>query len=566
MDTLFTDVTVFDGYRAVPDCTVLVRDGRIVTLNADPDTKGVERVDGRGRTLLPGLIDSHVHMWAPLATTEAAVYGVTSALDMFSPPIIAAQWERGLPEVGPVTDMRTASYPATAPGGHGTEFGVEVPTVSAPADAEAFVAARIAEGAAYIKIMYDTTHGAERSIDEATLVALVEAAHAQGRMAMAHVTVAADAAAALAAGADVLMHVPVDAWQDASKLVGGVLVPTLTTLYNGFFPHKTGDVLDDRHLRPLLSQDSRDNLHQTWQIPDRWTFETATENVKAALHAGAIVLAGTDVGMPATAPGSSLHQELALLVHAGLTPREAIAAATSAPAAVFGLRDRGRIAPGLRADLLLVDGDPLTDIRHTRRIAGVWIAGQPVNHAAWQAHLAARSEATAGRPAPVGAEQGLVSDFADGTAATRWGAGLHAIAGENSKAELSVEADASAPSGHSLRIDTEVGDQGGFTPAFAGVLFRTSDGDVDGANLSSKSTVTVTARADEPTVAVITVDAGFPPGKPAVLPVELGVEHSTHVLPLAAFGELDRSRVHSVGINAVQPGSGRLHVAELRVD
>ena len=566
MDTLFTDITVFDGYRTLADCTVLVRDGRIVTLNAEPATTGVERVDGRGRTLLPGLIDSHVHMWAPLATTEAAVFGVTSALDMFSPPVIAAQWDRGLPEVGPVTDVRTASYPATAPGGHGTEFGVDVPTVTGPADAEAFVAARIAEGAAYIKIMYDTSHGAEHSIDERTLVALVEAAHAQGRMAMVHVTIAADAAVALAAGADALMHVPVDAWQDASRLVGGVVVPTLTTLYNGFFPHKTGDVLDDRHLRPLLSQDSRDNLNQTWQIPDLWTFETAAENVRAARSAGATVLAGTDVGMPATAPGSSLHQELALLVHAGLSPREALVAATSAPAAVFGLRDRGRIAPGLRADLLLVDGDPLTDIRHTRRIAGVWIAGQPVNHDAWQAHLAARVEATADRPAPAGAEQGPVSDFADGTAATRWGAGLHAIAGANSKAELSVEADASSPSGHSLRIDTEVGDQRGFNPAYAGVLFRTTDTEADGVNLTTKRSVTVTARADEPTVAVVTVDAGFPPGKPAVLPVELGVEHSTHVLPLTAFGQLDRSRVHSIGLNAVQPGSGRLHVAELRVD
>ncbi|MFC0433045.1 amidohydrolase family protein [Kutzneria buriramensis] len=518
MDTLFTNVTVFDGYRAVPDCTVLVRDGRIVTLSADPDQPDVERADGLGRTLLPGLIDSHVHLWAPLATTEAAVFGVTTALDMFSPPEVAAQWGRGLSEVGPVADVRTASYPATVPGGHCTEFGVDVPTLSDPVDAEAFVAARIAEGAAYIKIIYDTTHGDELSIDEATLVALIEAAHAQHRMAMVHVTIAADAAVAIAAGADLLMHAPVDAWQDPSRLVGAVVVPTLTTLYNGFFPHKTGDVLDDRHLRPLLSQDSRDNLGQTWQIPDRWTYDTVEENVRAARRAGATVLAGTDVGMPATAPGASLHQELALLVHAGMSPREALAAATSAPAAVFGLRDRGRIAPGLRADLVLVDGDPLTDIRHTRRIDGVWIAGRRVDRDAWGAHLDARVTTTGGRPAPAGSEHGLVSDFADGTAETRWGTGLHAIAGANSKVELSVEADATAPSGHALRIDTEVGDQGGFTPAFAGVQFRTTADDADGANLTGKHSVTVTARSDEPTLVVVTVDAGFPPGKPPSCP------------------------------------------------
>jgi imidazolonepropionase-like amidohydrolase len=183
---LITDVTVFDGYRRIDDCTVLVEDGKIVSLKADRDAD-TYRVDGRGKTLLPGLIDAHVHLWAPLATTEAAVFGVTTALDMFSPPEIVRQWEKGL------TDVRTSSYPATAPGGHGTEFGVEVPTIGGPSEAESCVAARIAEGAAYIKIMYDTSHGAGHSIDKATLAALVDHAHARDKMAMVHVTIAEDA-------------------------------------------------------------------------------------------------------------------------------------------------------------------------------------------------------------------------------------------------------------------------------------------------------------------------------------------------------------------------------------
>ena len=73
--------------------------------------------------------------------------------------------------------------------------------------------------------------------------------------------------------------------------------------------------------------------------------------------------------------GASMHLELELLARAGLTPRDVLRAATSLPAAVFGLTDRGRIAPGKRADLLLVEGDPLTDVTATRDVRAVWRAG-----------------------------------------------------------------------------------------------------------------------------------------------------------------------------------------------
>jgi len=100
-----------------------------------------------------------------------------------------------------------------------------------------------------------------------------------------------------------------------------------------------------------------------------------------ALHAAGVpIVLGTDAnqaqGVPANVPyGESAHRELELLVEAGLTPAEALHAATGAAADRFGLPDRGRIAAGLRADLLLVDGDPLDDIAATRSIRRVWLAG-----------------------------------------------------------------------------------------------------------------------------------------------------------------------------------------------
>ncbi len=87
------------------------------------------------------------------------------------------------------------------------------------------------------------------------------------------------------------------------------------------------------------------------------------------------MLAGTDANPFAPQHGAAMHRELALLVEAGLTNEEALAAATSGPARHFGLTDRGRIAPGLRADLLLVRGDPTREIGATARIVDVWRRG-----------------------------------------------------------------------------------------------------------------------------------------------------------------------------------------------
>ena len=93
-------------------------------------------------------------------------------------------------------------------------------------------------------------------------------------------------------------------------------------------------------------------------------------------EAGVPVMAGSDAPNPGTTHGVTLHRELELLVESGMTCERALAAATSVPAACFGLWDRGRIAGGLRADLLMVRGDPTADITATRDIVGVWKAGQ----------------------------------------------------------------------------------------------------------------------------------------------------------------------------------------------
>jgi imidazolonepropionase-like amidohydrolase len=132
-------------------------------------------------------------------------------------------------------------------------------------------------------------------------------------------------------------------------------------------------------MRPYLTPEQRRSLeHTPGSKLVMFSIDRALASVRA-LHAGGVeILAGSDAPNPGTAHGASLHHELELLVRAGLTPTEALRAATSAPARRFGLADRGRIAPGQRADLLLVAGDPTADIRATRAIERIWKNGAPV--------------------------------------------------------------------------------------------------------------------------------------------------------------------------------------------
>jgi imidazolonepropionase-like amidohydrolase len=98
-------------------------------------------------------------------------------------------------------------------------------------------------------------------------------------------------------------------------------------------------------------------------------------------RAGVQVMAGTDTGNAYTFPGIDLHRELELLVQAGFTPLEALRSATSEPAQFLGTKDLGSIAPGKLADLVLLDANPLKDIRNTQKIAGVFVGGQYLSRA-----------------------------------------------------------------------------------------------------------------------------------------------------------------------------------------
>jgi imidazolonepropionase-like amidohydrolase len=390
------DVRLFDGERVVERRSVLVRDGVISgvggpELAAPP---GAAVVDGRGRTLLPGLIDAHVHLSdsAGADLRQAAALGVTTVLDMFS---ASTRFERirtlRAADAPHMADVRTAGVGASAPGGHPSQMGgPPFPTISDSAESRAFVDARVAEGADYVKIIYDDLKSLGMSVpmlDRRTLKSLVAAAHARGKLAVVHVLTETQAMDAVDAGADGLVHLfaaprvsPDFARRVASR--GAFVIPTLSVVYGPctqpIGPRLAADTLLRPYIRPALRPMT------TLVRPPRDgapSCEGTREAIRQLVQRGVPVLAGSDAPSPPHTYGVALHGELELLVEAGLTPVQALAAATSAPARAFRLTDRGKIAPGLRADLVLVDGDPTRDITTTRRIVGVWKRGVAVERA-----------------------------------------------------------------------------------------------------------------------------------------------------------------------------------------
>jgi imidazolonepropionase-like amidohydrolase len=388
--TAIVNVRVFDGERTWPRATVVLDGDHIAGIGADIAVpSGAAIVDGTGRTLVPGFIDAHAHASGD-ALERAVLFGVTTELDMFTDPDFAAK-RRAEERQGRVTtraDLRSAGILVTAPGGHGTEFGMPIPTLARAEDARAFVAARIAEGSDYIKLVKD--NGSPYGLNWPTLTddevaATVAAAHWYHTLVVSHIGTQADAVVAIDASVDGLAHLFQDSppRPDFAARVAAhhaFVVPTLTVLEGETGRPSGAGLISDPDLGPLLLPTESNNLRSSFHLSgtSSLSLDHARATVASLKAAGVPILVGTDAPNPGTAHGVSLHRELELLVSAGLTPAEALAAATSVPARLFGLLDRGRIAPGLRADVVLVRGEPDRDILATRAIVRVWRNGAVV--------------------------------------------------------------------------------------------------------------------------------------------------------------------------------------------
>jgi imidazolonepropionase-like amidohydrolase len=394
------NVRVFDGETVAVRQTVVISQGAIAAVGDSSVTvpAGAQELAGEGRTLLPGLVDAHVHFpifpvtSAADALQQSLAFGVTTSIVMGAAPGQAVARIKALEDADSpdIAGVLNAGIYATVPGGHPTQMGGPAfPTLTAPGEADAFVAARVAEGSDFIKIIFDDIeqiYGKKfPTLDEATVAALVTAAHARGRIAVAHIGSERFARGAIAAGVDGLAHlfdgptVTPDFGEFAAKH-GVFVIPTLSVLYTYCGLPDGPDLLRDAEAMRHVKAQFRSLLEMP-APPSTSRCDAAPQAIRQLSAARVPLLAGTDVPAPGTTYGASLHKELEHLVDAGLTPAAALAAATSATARAFRMTDRGRIRTGMRADLLLVDGDPSRQIRDTRNIVAVWKRGVRVQRA-----------------------------------------------------------------------------------------------------------------------------------------------------------------------------------------
>ena len=240
-DLVVHSAVVFDGFGVVPEDSVRIRGGRIVELGRGLRAGASEdSVDAEGGTLMPGLIDAHVHVGGRGALVRAVRFGVTTVCDQFMDWKLARQLRDDDNVAGSdAAALFSAGTLATAPDGHGSKGLVgPIPTLTMPAEAEAFVAERVREGSDWIKVVYDDFSSYGQSLptlDEDTLRATVDAAHRHSRKVVAHIGSLSGARAAVRAGVDVLGHWVSDALPD-NELVQEfrrqrtVVIPTLCML------------------------------------------------------------------------------------------------------------------------------------------------------------------------------------------------------------------------------------------------------------------------------------------------------------------------------------------------
>lgn len=479
-----------------------------------PVPEGVEVRDVAGAALLPGLFDLHAHVAAAGTGMDAFVElgreenlrsqlacGVTHVLDLHDDAgAVFAARQRSRRE-GDLARLYCAGAAFTAPGGHGTQLGIEANVVGSLAEVEARFAGLLAEKPDVIKVILE--HGgwgpvpALPTLDDELLGAIAERAHAARMPLFAHVWTRDEACTAVARGAGVLAHgvfvgAVDDALVQAMKQSGVAYVPTLAAVIGSRRAASERSPYANELARAVLHPDVFDSVASgrgsAWSAltdfgggEGQWL-----ANLKRLSDAGVTIGTGTDAGHPLTPHGPALLEELALFVEAGLPPARALRAATLDSARILRVeRDFGSLAAGKVADVVVVRGDPTRSIHDVWNVVDVFRAGQRVEREAL-----ARRNAEQAAPRPkrrVGADlPARLDDFDDGNltsaCATTWTNTSDAAAGGSSSATLAVREGALRLEGE-LRAGFRFGPFAGAALAFASDARVLDAADFDGMRL-----------------------------------------------------------------------------------
>jgi imidazolonepropionase-like amidohydrolase len=414
----FEGATLIDGTGgpAIAKSVLVIQGDRIVAVGKHgkvryPKTARV--INTQGKTIIPGLINAHGHLGLVVGAAQRAdgytaanvesellqyeQYGVTSMLSLgLNRDLlyeIRAQQQTG--EVGGASIF-------TADRGLGVPDGIpplavgsdQIYRPATPEDARADVQAMASRHADIVKLWLDDSYGKYPKMQPAIYKAIIDECRNRGLRVAAHVFYLNDAKALVRDGVDVLAHGVRDRDLDSDfikmmKENGVLYIPTLTVDESFFVFAEHPELMSDSFfelatspdlLKMLESREYREKVESDPNLPKyKAALDTGMRNLKTLSDAGARIAFGTDSGaFPARIPGWAEHHELELMVRAGLTPTQALTAATRGSAAVLGVSDRGTLEAGKRADFLVLAANPLNDIRNTRKIVTVWHGGREV--------------------------------------------------------------------------------------------------------------------------------------------------------------------------------------------
>ncbi len=402
-DLYLTGANVVDpAKREIRRANLLVLDGKIAgePAGAPSDFKG-ETLDATGKWVIPGLVDLHTHSYGNMApgntfdSTGTAVTaqrmlraGVTAFLDLFGlEDALQTLRERQRAGEVPGADIFASLSCLTATEGHCTEYGIPTRTMNSPEEARSVVADLALKRPDVVKVVYAPT-GRMPSVDKATLAAAIATASESGIKTVIHVNTWQDVRDAVESGASAVTHIPFDPMPaEIPRLMverGVRHIPTLAVETD--FWHFVSDSSPlERPLARALAPENVLAAYRNYELSegDSARRTAAPEREKAVLasvktlsDAGVVMLTGTDAGNFATIQGYSMHRELYKLVQAGLSPWQALAAATVDAGEFLG-RSYG-VSVGDEANLVVLEASPIEDITNTESIAHVIHHGKRV--------------------------------------------------------------------------------------------------------------------------------------------------------------------------------------------
>ena len=397
--TAFVGGRVIDGTgRAIENGVVVISGGKITAVGpaTTPVPAGATRVDLKGKTILPGLVNAHGHVAATTGLrTDQASYTRDNLLRQ-----LRTYAMYGVTTVFSLGDDQAAGFELRAENAAATDRArvfVAGPVINGDtAEAAREMANKVADMKPdLLKIRVDDNLGTSRKMPEAAWRAAIDTAHARKLPIAVHIYWLADAKATLLAGADMIAHsvrdVPVDEqFINAMKARDVCYSPTFTRELSTFIYDATPSWVDDafflkgaeKGVAEQLKDPKRQEQIKTsgaWKSGQQYKagLEVAKRNLKTLSDRGVRIAFGTDTGPPGRFQGFFEHLELEMMVDAGLTPMQALVSATGDAARCHHKAGEiGTLAAGGGADLLILNANPLDNIRNTRNIDAIWINGK----------------------------------------------------------------------------------------------------------------------------------------------------------------------------------------------